>query len=100
MDETAMRIGDPLAENIRAAIHAVEYVVLLCSHNSLESEWVRRELEISLNYEREKGCVKLLPILIDSCELPAPLQNRVYARLSALSELENVVALIETRLQP
>jgi hypothetical protein len=99
MDQAEIAIGDRLTENIKRAIDAVDYVVVLFSENALESAWVMRELEIAMDYERENNCVKVLPIIIDQSKLPEVLFDRLHSRLTTPSELDIAVTLIEDRLR-
>lgn len=62
LDQAELIVGDRLAEKINLAISTVSYVVILFSNNSLKSEWMRRELEVAMNYEREKNCIKVFPL--------------------------------------
>jgi hypothetical protein len=79
IDEAQIQIGDSLIEKIREGIDAMEYLAVVLSPDSVESEWVRRELDIAMNQEIEGKKVKVLPLLYKLCELPGFLKGKVYA---------------------
>lgn len=79
IDEGALGIGDSLVTNIGRAIDAAEYLGVLLSANSVTSEWVSREVEIALNSEIDGRKIKVLPLLLDNCQLPAFLRGKVLA---------------------
>ncbi|RCW51597.1 toll/interleukin-1 receptor domain-containing protein [Halanaerobium sp. ST460_2HS_T2] len=79
IDEAEINIGDSLIKKIQEGIHNSDYLGALLSKNSIQSEWVQRELEIALNEEIEKNNVKVLPLMIEECEIPGFLSSKVYA---------------------
>jgi len=50
-DEDEMRVGDSLIERITSAINAVDYVLAIISPHSLNSKWVKEELEQALHLQ-------------------------------------------------
>jgi len=79
MDEAEINIGDSLTEKISEAIESTDYVGVVLSHNSINSEWVQRELQIALQKEIKGRRVVVLPILIENVEIPAFLRDKLYA---------------------
>lgn len=79
IDEAEIQLGDSLIKKISAAIDEVDYLAVVLSPTSVESEWVRREVEIALNEEIAGQTVKVLPLLLLTCEIPAFLRGRLYA---------------------
>lgn len=51
IDEAEIKIGDSLIEKIRDGLDKVDYLIALISANSVESEWVKKELDIAMNRE-------------------------------------------------
>jgi hypothetical protein len=82
LDEAEMLIGDSLIQRIEQGIREMEYLGIILSPNSIQSEWVRRELEIALNDEIQGKRIKVLPILYRKCQIPAFLKGRVWADFS------------------
>jgi hypothetical protein len=79
IDEQVLKIGDSLIEKLRATIDRTEYVVAVLSNHSIDSPWVRKELDIAMNQEIEGSKVKVLPLLISHVDLPGFLKGKVYA---------------------
>ncbi len=79
LDETELLLGDFLTERIRDAIEQVDYLAIILSSYSLRSDWVRKELEIALEKEKQLRSTLVVPILLDNIDIPQTLQDRVYA---------------------
>lgn len=78
-DDAEIKVGDSLIQKIREGIDNVAYVGAVISSNSVESEWVKKELDIAMNQEIEGKEVKVLPLLLDDIELPGFLKGKRYA---------------------
>jgi len=79
LDEAELKVGDSLIGKISAAIDQADFVAVILSHNSVQSAWVTKELHLAMNQEIEGRRIKVLPILIDRCEIPDFLTDKVYA---------------------
>ena len=79
VDEAVMLVGDSLFEKIEHAIAAMEYLGVILSPDSVESEWVKREVRLALTLEMNNKAVKVLPILYRDCEIPPFLRDKLYA---------------------
>jgi hypothetical protein len=85
VDEAEIKVGDSLIEKLREGIDQVDYVAVILSRASIQSEWVRREVDIAMNQEIAHRKVKVLPILIESLTLnamPSFLAAKVYLDFS------------------
>jgi formylglycine-generating enzyme required for sulfatase activity len=95
LDEAEMMVGDSLIERIRQGIDEMEYLGVILSQNSVRSEWVKREVDIAMNQEIEGKRVKVLPLVIENCELPGFLKGKLYAdfrnRRKYKNELDKVI---------
>jgi len=89
IDEAEINIGDSLIEKIGRAIESTDYVGVVLSHNSINSEWVQRELQIALQKEIKGKKVVVLPILIEAIELPPFLKDKLYADFTNSEKYEN-----------
>lgn len=78
-DDAEIKVGDSLIQKIREGIDKVAYVGAVISHNSINSEWVKKELDIAMNQEIERKKVKVLPLLLNDVELPDFLKGKKYA---------------------
>jgi len=81
IDQGEMRIGDRLEANIRNGVHSADYVVVILSPNSSASKWVAFEIE-----EAARAQTKIVPIVIDDCELPCGLDDIVNVTMRVDSE--------------
>ena len=82
IDEAEIEIGDSLIEKIGNAVVENDYVVAIISHNSINSKWVKKELEIAMTKEIEHKRVIVLPLLIEKIEdkdMPPFLIDKLYA---------------------
>jgi hypothetical protein len=79
IDEAELQIGDSLIEKIREGIDEMEYVGAVLSPSSVKSGWVQRELDVAMNQEIQGKRVKVLPILLEDCDLPGFLVGKLYA---------------------
>lgn len=79
IDEAEIKIGDSLIEKIRDGIDRVDFVAVVLSSHSVNSSWVRKEVDIAMNQEIEGKRVKVLPLLIDDCDPPGFLKGKLYA---------------------
>jgi len=92
LDEAELNIGDSLTEKIAEAIETTDYVGVVLSHNSINSEWVQKELQIALQKEIKGRNVVVLPILIEKVEIPAFLRDKWYADFTNPENFDNELA--------
>lgn len=59
-----IRVGEEFADKIERALWECQHVIVLWSPQSVESRWVRIEAE------QAKKLGKLLPVIIEDCEIP------------------------------
>jgi TIR domain. len=69
-DGLSLGVGDSLIQKIGDAITNADYVLAVISSNSINSEWVNRELRLALSREFMETGVKVLPLLLDRCKVP------------------------------
>jgi len=79
IDEAELRVGDSLIDKISSAIHATDFVAAVLSHSSVNSNWVKKELQLAMSREIDGKQIVVLPILIDRCEIPLFLTDKLYA---------------------
>ena len=82
VDDAEINIGDSLIGKIREGIDQVDYVAAVLSKNSINSEWVNKELEIASNREIEEKRVIVLPLLLENVDLPGFLKGKFYGDFS------------------
>lgn len=98
IDEAEILVGDSLIEKIRQGIDEMDYVLALISNSSVGSRWVARELDIAMNQEIDGKRVKVLPVLLEECELPGFLRGKAYADLRTPDRYDSALESILRRL--
>lgn len=88
LDEAEINIGDSLIEKIAQGIMDMKFVAAVISKNSVESSWVQKEISIAMSKEVGGRQVTLLPLVIDKCELPASLSDKLYADFTNPDDFE------------
>src|SRR5882724_10961382 len=82
VDELELNVGDILMDRISAAIHSASCIIACLSPNSLQSQWVQKEIAIGVGVNMNGHPLRVIPALcgdIVDAEIPAPLQGRLYA---------------------
>jgi TIR domain len=68
--EWQMRPGDSLTRKIADGIISSGIMLVLLSENSVQSEWVERELSLALCNSLANKNVRILPVLLEACAFP------------------------------
>ncbi|MBI2152627.1 MAG: toll/interleukin-1 receptor domain-containing protein [Candidatus Rokubacteria bacterium] len=79
LDEAELGVGDSLIERISAAIEETDYMVAILSPRSVQSTWVQKELNVAMTKEVKGRRVTVLPVLIEACDVPHFLRDKLYA---------------------
>ena len=79
LDRWEMNIGDLLIEKIQGALTEFSAILVIISKASVASEWCKKELNSGLVRELAEKKVLLLPCVIDDCEIPLFLREKLYA---------------------
>lgn len=74
-----MKVGDSIVQRIQMAIKEADALIVVLSQASVESEWCKKELTAGLVRELEEKRVVVLPILLEDCEIPIFLKDKLYA---------------------
>lgn len=98
LDKWEMLPGDSLVDKIfEEGLKGASAVIVVVSKFSIAKPWVREELNAGVVQRINKGA-KLIPVVIDECEVPAALASTLYARIKDTEaydpEFERVVAAI------
>jgi hypothetical protein len=100
LDIADLLVGDSLPERIQQAIGKMKYFGVVLSQNSVKSRWVRREVSMALTREIKSNRVKILPFVIDDCEIPGFLEEKLYADFRAPERYEDELEKVIKRLNP
>ena len=79
LDEAELKIGDSIITSISSAIDEMRFLGIVLSPHSVESRWVREELNQALANQLSRSEVAVLPILIADCIIPGFLRDKLYA---------------------
>jgi len=73
--------GDSLQSRISQSISRSGYLLVMLSKSSVASPWVEKELQIGLSRELKERRIYVLPILLEECEVPLFLSDKLYIDL-------------------
>jgi hypothetical protein len=72
-------VGDSLIEKLAGLMKKAKFVIVALSPQSISSKWVNKELQIVLTEELdEESPTKVLPVLLQTCDIPKFLRNKLY----------------------
>jgi len=74
-----IRVGESIVEKINEALISHDHLIIILSSNSLQSDWVKRELNSSLMRHLQRKEISIKPVLIENCEIPPLLADMKYA---------------------
>lgn len=78
IDSAEINVGDSLIQKISEGLQNMNYLAVVLSKFSVQSEWVKKEVEIAMNHEIAQRRVVVLPILRDECDIPLFLKGKLY----------------------
>ena len=78
-DEKEIKVGDSIAGKIRDGIDSSQYLCVVISKHSINSEWVKREVDIATSLEIHRKEKRVLPLLLDESHLPWFLEGKLCA---------------------
>ena len=79
LDEWEIKVGECIPSKIEQGISKSDYVVIVLSLNSTNSQWVDREWKSKYWEEVNESTVMVLPVLISDCKIPKLLVTKKYA---------------------
>ncbi len=96
LDEQRIHVGDSIPEKIDQGLAASDFFLLAVSKRSVESEWVKKELNNALVTEVQKRKTHILPLKLDDVDMPGVISDKKYANFSTsykegLSELKKAL---------
>lgn len=98
IDEAEIKIGDSLLTKITEGIKKADFVAIILSPQSINSPWVEKELEMAMRQEIERRETKVLPLIIEDCEIPEYLKIKKYgdfrtvqSSIKAINELLQIL---------
>jgi hypothetical protein len=79
--EWELRPGDSLVEKVHAALSVCDVLIVALSRKSVASNWVKLELSSVLMAQLSGQQVLIIPVLIETCEIPPLLAGTFYVDL-------------------
>lgn len=79
LDRWELKVGDSLLTHIQQAITDADFLCVVLSRASVESEWCKKELHAAMTRELSEKNVIILPIYMEDCEIPLFLRDKLYA---------------------
>jgi hypothetical protein len=97
LDERELQVGDSIVAGVSQGLKNSDYLVAVLSKASIGSRWVQAELNAALMEDLSGKGITVLPVLIEDCELPTLLKDRVYAdfRYAFNDGLQKLLAVFE-----
>lgn len=97
IDEAEIRYGESLITRISESIEGIDLVLAIVSKTSIDSSWVRKELELALTREIKSRKIVVIPILLDRVDIPFFLIDKLYADFTGSQEYSaNTKRLVES----
>ena len=100
IDEAEIRVGDSLIQKIEDAIGTCRWFVAVLTANSINSNWVRKELQSALARDVANGTNRILPIIYGEIDIPLFIAELKYADFnkgfdSGIADLVDTLVLME-----
>jgi len=78
-DKWGIKVGDSIVEKINSALGKMTDLILVLSTNSVQSNWVKKELSTAIMKKLKDNSVNILPIIIEKCKIPDIIADYKYA---------------------
>lgn len=86
LDQWEMKPGDSLVDKIfEEGLKEARAVIIVLSTTSVQKPWVREELNASVVNRISRG-TKLIPVVIDECDVPESLRSTVWQKVDSLED--------------
>jgi len=97
-DEWELAVGDSIVDKVFEGLEASDTLIIVLSTVSVTSRWVREELSTAVMRRISENDIRILPVLIETCEIPTPLRHIRYADFR--KNLEEALAQLLDSLAP
>ncbi len=95
IDEAEIKFGDSLIQKISDGINSVDCLLAFISENSVSSFWVKKELGLAVTKEITTAELKVIPIILDNCQIPFFLSDKLYLKYNG-SVVQTTKTLLES----
>src|SRR6266404_6484728 len=79
VDTWELNVGDSILNRVQEAIRDSSALLIVLSKASVASEWCKKELSAGLMRELDEKRVVVLPVLVEDCEIPVFLREKMSA---------------------
>lgn len=81
VDTWELNVGDSILIRVQDALVDSSALLVILSKSSVASEWCKKELSAGLMRELHEKRVVVLPVIVEDCEIPLFLKEKMYADL-------------------
>lgn len=104
-DKFNLNLGDYIVDSINDAINRSDYFLFVLSKSSVNSVWVNREMNAAILSIIQKRGTRVIPLLVEDCDIPNNLSMIKYAdfrseRENTLQELVKVIQKNDLKIKP
>jgi hypothetical protein len=79
LDENKIKVGDSIVSTVSDGLASSQTMILFLSRKSVKSIWTCKEWQSFLARHLSGNTLKILPILLEDCEIPSILSDIKYA---------------------
>jgi TIR domain-containing protein len=79
VDTWELNVGDSILNRVQEAIQVSSALLIVLSKASVASEWCKKELNAGLMRELDEKKVVVLPVVVEDCEIPVFLREKMHA---------------------
>ncbi len=99
-DDWEMDYGQSLLDKIFEGIDESTYLAIVLTENSVNSDWVKRELNAAIEKENQLKRPFIIPIIASKCQVPLKIADRIYADFSGsyMKELDKLIYRLKSKL--
>lgn len=88
VDTWEILLGDNLVDKIHEGLKGAGTVIIILSKNSINKPWVCHELNTSIVKRINNDKIKIMPIVLDDCDVPDPLISTAWVKIDNLTSYE------------
>lgn len=81
-DQNDVLVGHSVVDKVYEGIRDSDYLAIILTNNSVNSKWVKEELNAAKMKEIETTEVVILPLLFEECQIPLTLRDKHYANFT------------------
>jgi hypothetical protein len=79
LDENKIKVGDSIVSKIDEALGSSKTMIAFLSKRAVQSMWAKKEWQSFLSRQLSGGELRILPAVLEECEIPSILADIKYA---------------------